>query len=397
MIKEIWFEIKNFLRQCNKLTLIFAVAMVNQVVGFTPGIPSLILYPIIVFYTLYCLKNFKGLNNVMAVLLAYIPLEIILANPDGAFKSWERYFFYTILMICISPLLLGEKQRERRMQLFQISVYCCVLLGVGSFFARFLGLNYMIVFTEDIVAGVGLFGGLTTHSMLLGPIAGVGAVCMVNYAYRSKKRLYWILSVLCIGSVSFSASRSSLVATLVGVAVTLYKVSGSANRFAKTGLGIILVASLTFPLWNTVLDGVIEKNNNNIEAGSMSSSRDSKWQNRIEEFESSPIIGVGFVSAGSPNSGDFNNGVFENGSSWLSIFSMLGLIGGLITSGILLKCYKIAWVNRNKTSALVIGVMSLFYVHMIAEGYIFFGGSFLCFLLWITVGVAYDIKFLDAK
>ena len=43
--------------------------------------------------------------------------------------------------------------------------------------------------------------------------------------------------------------------------------------------------------------------------------------------------------------------------------------------------------------ALLCGVLTLFFVHMFAEGYIFAGGSFLAFMLWLTVGVATDSKY----
>ena len=58
---------------------------------------------------------------------------------------------------------------------------------INHFFAKFLGINFMKTYTKDFVFQVGRFGGLTTHSMLLGPIAGIGALYMAFIAYLSRK------------------------------------------------------------------------------------------------------------------------------------------------------------------------------------------------------------------
>lgn len=398
MYKRIIQEIIGFYRESDKPSLLFALFIGNQICGFTPGMPTIPLYAIIIMYAVYCLTKNNGIVTTMALFLAYIPIEIILTQPDGVFKAWERCFVFILLMICVSPLLKGNFQKYRRQSVLKASLYLCTLLGAGSFFARFFGINYMYVGYDDIATGVGLFGGLTVHSMLLGPIAGVGAVYSLYKAYKTKNKYLWCIAIMCIGSVLFSASRASLIATIAGCVITFYKASGSTSGFVKSIVVSTMLASLTFPLWNSALDGVIEKNNNNIESGSMYSSREDKWENRMDEFVSSPIVGVGFVSAGSPSSEDFNNGVFENGSSWLSIFSMLGLIGGVLVVTILLEALKSVWyVKQTSDAPIIAGLLVLFFVHMIAEGYIFFAGSYLCFLLWVIVGVANDYKYATSR
>lgn len=43
--------------------------------------------------------------------------------------------------------------------------------------------------------------------------------------------------------------------------------------------------------------------------------------------------------------------------------------------------------------AMLLGFLALFAVHMFAEGYVFAAGGFLCFILWLVVGVCYDRKY----
>ncbi len=41
---------------------------------------------------------------------------------------------------------------------------------------------------------------------------------------------------------------------------------------------------------------------------------------------------------------------------------------------------------HNKDSILILGVFSLFLIHLIIEGYIYAAGSYLCYLFWLIFG-----------
>ena len=399
MIKEIILNVKHFYKVCDKPTFIFALAAVNQVVGFTPQIPSVAYYAILILYVFYILKNLRSVNGLLVSFLLYVPLELLLMQPDGVFKPWGRYVLFALVLICNSPLLQGVKCRLYRSLIFKIILFSCAFLGIGSCVARFVGINYYDASTD--MFSVGAFGGLILHSMLLGPIAGIGCLYMVALWYKNKKRWYIIGAVMCLLAVLFSASRSALMAVLAGNVLMLYKMSGTGSRFMKYVVMITLVASITLPLWESVLDGVIAKNNNNIEAGGAFDSRSVKWDARMKEFKDSPLLGVGFASI-DPHASDvtelpLTTGIVEPGSSWLCIFSMVGLIGALLLLPVFYRAIAIAWHNRSDAAAIITGVLTLFYVHMFVEGYALSGGSFLAFCLWLTIGVAYDIKYYENK
>lgn len=396
---EIKDYIISFYRESNRPTFWFAVIVLSQLLAFIPHIPSSIIYVTFILYALYVLnQSDKTYYLPLLIFCVYIPIQLVVVQPDAIFRSWERFVLFALLLVCVSPLVIGEASIEYRKTIFRLSLVTCAFLGVGSFIARFIGLNYGSIHQTIHIYSVGTFGGLTSHSMLLGPIAGIGAVFCCWLSMTRKYKIYWILSLACVFAVMFSASRSALMAVVAGVTVLIYKLSDSGTVFVKIVVGIILLGSVTFPIWGSALDAVIIKNQSNINAGGAYSSREALWQSRLLEFESSPVFGVGFDAvdvniARSAGGYDTESGMVESGSSWLIILSMTGMIGLLIVFPVLFNAYKTVFTRKDEFSALVCGVLTLFYVHMIAEGYIFYGGSMLAFLLWITLGIAHDCKY----
>jgi hypothetical protein len=295
----------------------------------------------------------------------------------------------------VSPFLQGDILRAQRRQVFQLMMCVCVFIGVGSFFARFMGINFMTASKVDIYLQTGLFGGLTKHSMTLGPIAGIAACYLASIAMSKRRFIDWLWVVLALMSVLFSASRSALMAALVGLIITIYCQSGATSKFLRVVIVAIIIAASTFSLWNSSLSGVIEKNGSTSELSF--DSREDLWENRIEEFKSSPVFGVGFCSSTLTSSSlvDLESGRLESGTSWLIILSMLGLIGAILVVPILFRSFKVAYRQKSDHGAVICGILARFFVHMFAEGYIFAGGSFLAFMLWLTVGVAMDCQYIE--
>lgn len=395
-IKTSFFD---FYSACDKPTFWFCLIELNQVIGFTPSVPSVALYAAIIGYAIYMLsKQGMKFDWGLSVFLMYVPLSLLITSPDAVFHSWERFVLFALLVVCVSPVFTNEEAIRNRRNMFQIVLVVCVIIGVGSFFARFLGINFMRTYNSDFMSKAGLFGGLTTHSMLLGPIAGISAIYMAYLGYTMRKKIYFLLSFLSVVTVMFTASRSSLVATIAGVTVAIFKLSGSINKFAVIIVVIIMLGAASFPLWESAMDVVIAKNEANISAGGATSSRDKLWDARIKEFSSSPVFGIGFAAIDRHSSGDIGfderTGMVESGSSWLIILSMTGLLGALMIVPVLFRAYMTAYRDENNFSALVSGILTMFFVHMLAEGYIFYGGSQMAFMLWLTIGVAMDCKYL---
>ena len=129
----------------------------------------------------------------------------------------------------------------------------------------------------------------------------------------------------------------------------------------------------------------------------MTSSRDELWNDRIQEFKSSPFFGIGFASISTKSNNHYYNkedGKVETGSSWLNILSMTGLIGVFIFCYIWIKTLYLIYINLNRfpyTSSYLAALIIFWSIHMGAEGYIYAAGSFLFFLLWLLIGYIYTI------
>lgn len=374
-------------------SLLYALVAIWPAVGFLTPLPQLIVYGAPLLYAAYCFFNRDTYDKWFLALLAYIPLELLLASPPSLFQSWPRYVLFSALIMCVSPIFQGEKLRMNRERIFLCTMWGCTFLGVGSFLGWFMGWNYMTSSAVDFIENAGWFGGLTPHSMMLGPVAGIGACFLVSKAYSTKNALWGIVAIASLFAVFFSASRSASMAALAGIFVTLYRQSGSTSHFLKVGLVTFIIAASTFSMWEGALSGVKAKNKGTSVLNY--DSRQKMWEERIEDFKSSPVYGVGFCATKLRNSSsiDLKTGRLESGTSWLVIFSMLGIVGACIMIPLFIRAYITVFRKEGEWNYLICGVLTLFFVHMFAEGYIFAGGSFMAFLLWLAVGVATDSEY----
>ena len=387
------YKINRTLLSINRPTLLYALVGVLPVVGFAPQLPSILVYLAAVLYAVFCISRSHNTDLLTLALLIYIPIELLITQPPGVFRSWPRYVLFALLLMNVSPLLQSTKLRHYREVIFQFMMWACAFLGVGSFFAYFLGVNFMKVGSTDYILHSSLFGGLTTHSMMLGPIAGIGACYLANRAMVRGKAKDWIWVFVSLFAVLLSASRSATMAAIAGVAVTIYYGSSTLSKFAKYVIAALIILMVTLPFWEGAINIVLEKNGSSSELNY--DSRAELWIDRIEEFLSSPLVGVGFCAIDTDVSYglDISSGRVETGSSWLIILSMLGIIGALIAFPIFIRAFMLVRRRDDNFKSVLIGVLVLFFVHMVAEGYIFAGGSFLALMFWLTVGVSTDSKF----
>lgn len=380
----------------NKWPLLFGLVAISPALGFIPSTQSLY-YVLLVFTFLLSLKNHKQTTGLCFIFFIACLVSIVLNASKIApvFTPWTRLGLFAIVFSVGSPLMQSEKSRDYRLKILHIMVLMCVLIAVGSFVGYFFGINYMRVLNDDsYINTAGIFGGLTRQSMLLGPMSGIGTVYCGYKALTTKSKLYWLIAIPCAACTMFSASRAAFLSAIAGILAVTYAYSRSGVQFIKTFVSVLIVGSLTFPLWNSALDGLEEKNERNISSGSQISSREGKWDNRIEEFHSSPLCGIGFCTVDPKYTEDYNyNGGIETGSSWLSVLSMTGLCGFIPFCILVYQAIVNVWKRRTRESALLMGLIAFVLLHMLAEGYIFFGGSSLCFLAWLIIACSYDNKF----
>lgn len=365
-------------------------------IPFLYEIVNLILFVI----PLYLMSRFglPKLDKLTFGFLIISLLSLLLNNVNPVFHAYERLMLFTLLLLSFSPLLQSDCAREFRAKVFVMVLWGAVLISVISFFCYFLGINYMkIEGGSYLLNKAGTFGGITTQSMALGPISGIATLFMTYQALETSKKIYWLCAALCAASVLFAASRSAFIATVIGELAIVYTYSSSKTVVLKKIVPIVLILCVSYPLWNSALDGLQKKNHSELSNGIDIASRANKWDSRLEEFKDSPLIGIGFVTVSERDYYDVNTGIIEPGSSWLATLSMTGILGFIVFCGMYFRGIHRTLKNQIKANRMVGCILILLGIHMIAEGHIFSAGAFLCFMVWITIGVATDSRDIDIQ
>ena len=378
---------------------LLAVVVAFTCVGHSP-MPSYY-YPLALVATLpFIITNRYQISYEMLFLLAAALISLIVGQPDARFKSLPRLGYFVLMCLVVSPLLRTPRIMKYRRALLRYLLFLIVLLSIGSFFCYFLGINLMQIdegalSREDFSIG-GTFGGLTKHSMILGPLSAL-AILYILCSTRYFMRRRWIkipLALLAAGALLFSSSRGSIIAAGIALLFLIYKHSTNRTRFFKIVLLILLVAVATFPLWEFALQGIIYKNVHRAGSdGGFFASRIYLYRHRFNEFMSNPITGVGFASAMRYDYFEVHlSGTVEYGNSWLCVFSTMGLLGAvplfILLGTSFMRVFRVT--EKNREALFLASGLVFFFIHFMLEGYIFSAGSPLCFLFWLFVCLAYD-------
>lgn len=373
-------------------------ALASLAIAFMPFIGSLY-YAIISGLVLLTFIQKGGKWNIKTgLLLIACVLSIMMNDTAAIFRSEERFALFFLVIIVVSPLCQNKFMNDFRLKLFSRVMWLLLFITVASCITYFLGIDLS---TKMKDAKVIFYGGIARNSMMLAPCAGLSflylLIRLLSKHYPEERKKLYITGIAGLMLVSFivlliSGSRGALVATVIGAVFAFYKCNRT--NFAKF-LGYMaafsVVLALSSPLWSPYTEALVEKQAGNDRSGSATSSRDAKWEARLEEFNSSPMFGIGFSTVSLEHKADYiASGIVESGSSWLAILSMVGLVGFIPFLCLYIDNLWFLFVNDNDLylSGLIGTVMCWFSVHMLVEGYVLAGGSFLCFILWLSIGAA---------
>ena len=383
---------------CEKSVRVIAAIMATfGLLGASVGIPfsgDNAYYIMLVICWMYMV--YKGGLKISGPFIAFycvIFLNILISDIPPFFRPFQRGIMFVLVTMVCSSALETKLSLIFRTYLFRYLMYGTVIVGVGSFFCYFLGVNMMPdQWGRDNGAELysnngGSFGGLAAHSMLLGPMAMMSALFFYFLYQKRTDKIYLILFFLSTMSVVLSASRGALLALLVAIVYNL--IMGKVNAVVKKRMIKILVVSaiFTIPLYGVVFKGMIDKQEKREQTGTVNS-RDIKITYRLNEFKSSPIFGIGFCSIDINGGDDYseNEGRIEPGSSHLAVLSMLGLAGFAAYLVILYNAYANTKRVSTHRSRFVFACFVAFFVHASVEGYILSAGGFLALLFWLVVG-----------
>lgn len=368
---------------------------------------SVLYYILLTFLALLSIAQHQEVSGSAVLFIFICGLSILLGNPSPIFNSWLRLGLFALLLMAYFPVFRSNYLDNLRARAFPLMLIILGFTSVGSFIAYFLGINYMTngfgIFANSVtVDSAGWFGGLTYHSMMLGPICAIALTFFVWFIIEKAKtmRMKWGISLLAfitICCMMLTASRSANAAGIIGVIIILFL--NYHTRLGKIAqIAIIIVAGIfaLSPIYMPYADKVLSKQMNNAASGSTFASRADRWEHRMEEFSEYPVFGYGFVAIDTKNVGEYmpSTGIIEPGSSWLAILSMTGIAGMACFLTMFLstcsKLYNVFRYDDDKWALLHLGILAVFSVHFIAEGYVFSGGGALCFLFWFFFGCAYS-------
>jgi O-antigen ligase len=153
-------------------------------------------------------------------------------------------------------------------------------------------------------------------------------------------------------------------------------------------IGVTIVGFAPFLIDNS--NAMMHKRNG-LEITTQNTSRDALWAERIAEFESSPIIGIGFAAHGvGANKVVGRN---ESGGSFISVLAQAGIIGiifiALIWAAAIITPSRI---GDDPNLILIYAGFVFFSIHCIIEGYMFQAGWYLCLIIWLIIGVMIEHK-----
>lgn len=394
----------NILKNINTVTiiaLITALAVVNQALTKQTFDLGSLYYGVLTFTLLvtFFQSTIKRISMTMTILYVACILSIVLNDIPTVYQPCLRFIFFVIVTIVASPFIQSDFYDKFRIYLFKyIHIFLIITI--------ILSIPYIISRQN----GIGGFSGFTNHSMLLAPISAVTLITLLYLLFKGTYNKVIVISLIIITFISLllAASRVSLVGAVFATIYFFYRLyNNNKRKFATIAISIITLMTLSYPLWSSYMEGIEKKNRSiiNKDTGetNYTSTRDILWQQRIREFKSSPLVGVGFgyaeyVTDINERTGRItyqknNTGVVEPGSSWLGALSMTGLLGFTALLVLWFKslrnCLKVEKID--KLFGVYIGSTLIFWaVHMIAEGQIFAAGGFMFFMVWITFGAAYS-------
>lgn len=392
----------------NFIAAFVAIAVVNGAITQKTFSLGNLYYAILIIALLmtFFQATIKRLSVSMSFIYICCMLSIILNDIPAVYQPWARFGLFAIVTVIASPFIQSAFYDKFRINLFKYIHNLLILIIVFSIPA--------VILNERSTAGI--FTGFTNHSMLLAPISAVTLITLIYYLYANTFNRVVIFALMAFAFIALllAASRISLAGFVAAAIFFFYRINRHNMRaFAKTGISILAIFILTYPLWNGYMEGIEKKNESaiNAETGEMdlASSRKTLWTQRIAEFKSSPVVGIGFCYApyaigydrysGEAEFIETTTGIIEPGSSWLGVLSMTGLLGFLGIISIWINSFRMCFKMEKKDNLYAIylsSIMVFWSVHMIAEGEIFSAGGVLCFMVWLGVGTvqaAYNVLY----
>lgn len=322
-----------------------------------------------------------------------------LTTTIGMALDLRLVIFSTILFMC-------APRNSIKWHLYKLKLLQNIFLGFGlatlaNFYAKIAGINQIAPDEYMIAMGrVREFAGFCTHPMWTSAAAALSALFFTSMAFRtlSHKWIKWLCFAMIIVSlyvIVISGSRSAFVLALA-CSLLIIKMQSQKVSALFRNITIIAIATVVFSPFIMKNAGAMLQKKNSFELTTQNTSRDELWSQRIAEFKSSPIIGIGFAAHGV----GLNKAVGRNesGGGYISVLAQTGIVGICFVLAIWISAFMLPKsIGRDPNTILIYCTFVFMAIHSIVEGYMFQGGWYLCLVIWLIIGVMIEHKTLSKK
>ena len=349
------------------------------------------LFFIFCFIYLIIFNKIITFNKPILILVIASAISLLVNEIPKYIQAKERFLIFLIFLLLLSPLIVNFKLKLYRLYTFKLLNNLIISSILISFII--LQMNFPLAYNESGPTGI------YSHSMILGPLAGISVIntfYRINISKNIKYKIFFLIVLIISLLVCIKAgSRGALISCALASIFFIFR-TNSLVKFFKL-IAIFLIAfAFSLPLITSSFEALEKKAEFAESQGSTLASRESIWIYKLNEFKQSPVFGVGFSNDTRFKSSIYmsDKKIIEPGSSWLYILSSLGLLGFIAFVFIAYTSFSNN-INPNIYNPFSIYLNSLlifFYIHMLFEGYIVSAGSFLFFYFWLLLSVKMNQK-----
>ena len=311
-----------------------------------------------------------------------------------------RLVLFSVILYMAAPRL------SIRWHIYKLRLLFCVFSGFGiatlaNLYAHFAGINHVYMDEYDLAIGkVYEFSGFCSHPMWTSCAAAFSTLFFMSMAFRdsikSKMQRFFCFAMVLLSLyvTMISASRSAF---FLSLACSLLIIWMQSKNFAIVrNLIIVGLAAVFFAPFLMKNSQAMMNKKNGLEITTENTSRDELWSQRMEEFNSSPIWGIGFAAHGVGMNKQVGRN--ESGGSFISVLAQAGVIGIFFIALIWLAAIMLPQKIGTDPNTILFYVGFVFMsVHSILEGYMFQAGWYLCLIIWFVIGLMIEHKRLSQK
>lgn len=332
--------------------------------------------------------------NLPLLLLTGIVGISLISNPFPELSlRTQRFIAFSTGMPCLSPLIVTERLSDVRKLLLKTTLITLSVSVVISFMIWIYTLTPLCQNSEDFTYYG--FRGLFNKGMSLSPVAAVTSVWSAYRIFHTSSRstsLWLTLTIVSILTCICAGSRIALVGLVASLCFIFFinktKIIHSLKkkRYRIAAIFICAITALAIP---KAMTSIILKNNVAQSHGTWYYSRQELWNDRIAEFKSSPVIGIGYANRilhEDESPGDLRK--MEPGSSYLSLLSNTGLIGMSMflcfLATLAIRSCKISTRKNIQALTLPLSLLIFLLINGITEGWLLYSGGMMSPIFWLA-------------